>query len=392
MNLDNLDTIIGFALVILLLSLIITSVVQLVGWVLRLRERALLWGIERVLAQLAPGPEVASLAKAVAQHAAITPTGKGSATAIHFDELVKILKQVINDPKNPTWTTKYAGLLTALDTAPVKELTTLATALETELSQAFPQEVARVKEAAARAKATALQAGSQIRFWFDTVMDRTTERFVAHTRLVTVVAAVGFSFGARIDSLAILKQLSQRPDLRAQLVQMAAPVMKEAGAVLHQTPVDANSKDLLPLPAALAAIKASHPQEVPADLAGPDSTDPAAWESALAAKLPAATKDAVLADFRTALGKAEVEWLSGHVKTLQGELAQTSLQVVPGGPFTADEYKSHWLGILISAFFLSLGAPFWFNTLRQLSNLRPILAGKVDAKDAADGSTSSGSA
>jgi hypothetical protein len=27
--------------------------------------------------------------------------------------------------------------------------------------------------------------------------------------------------------------------------------------------------------------------------------------------------------------------------------------------------------------FQSLGAPFWFNTLRQLSNLKPAIAGKV---------------
>jgi hypothetical protein len=34
-------------------------------------------------------------------------------------------------------------------------------------------------------------------------------------------------------------------------------------------------------------------------------------------------------------------------------------------------------GILASIVFQSLGAPFWFNTLRQLSNLKPAIAGKV---------------
>jgi hypothetical protein len=38
----------------------------------------------------------------------------------------------------------------------------------------------------------------------------------------------------------------------------------------------------------------------------------------------------------------------------------------------------HLLGMFVSALFLSLGAPFWFNALRNMSNLRPILAGKVD--------------
>ena len=32
------------------------------------------------------------------------------------------------------------------------------------------------------------------------------------------------------------------------------------------------------------------------------------------------------------------------------------------------------LGILITVAFLSLGAPFWFNALKGLSNLRTVLA------------------
>jgi hypothetical protein len=38
----------------------------------------------------------------------------------------------------------------------------------------------------------------------------------------------------------------------------------------------------------------------------------------------------------------------------------------------------HLLGMFVTALFLSLGAPFWFNALRNISNLRPILAGKVE--------------
>jgi len=30
--------------------------------------------------------------------------------------------------------------------------------------------------------------------------------------------------------------------------------------------------------------------------------------------------------------------------------------------------------------FLSLGAPFWYNVLRQLSNLRPAVAQKIEPK------------
>lgn len=47
-------------------------------------------------------------------------------------------------------------------------------------------------------------------------------------------------------------------------------------------------------------------------------------------------------------------------------------------PFYA-YWKPSWLhlwGILATAALLSLGAPFWFNVLKNLSNLRPVLARK----------------
>jgi hypothetical protein len=43
------------------------------------------------------------------------------------------------------------------------------------------------------------------------------------------------------------------------------------------------------------------------------------------------------------------------------------------------------LGMAISALFLCLGAPFWFNVLQQIGNLRPLLAGKVDDTEAGKG-------
>jgi hypothetical protein len=38
--------------------------------------------------------------------------------------------------------------------------------------------------------------------------------------------------------------------------------------------------------------------------------------------------------------------------------------------------RSHLGGVVLSIALLSLGAPFWFNLLRSLSNLRPVLATK----------------
>ena len=42
----------------------------------------------------------------------------------------------------------------------------------------------------------------------------------------------------------------------------------------------------------------------------------------------------------------------------------------------------HLWGVIASAALLSLGAPFWFNMLKSMSNLRPVLANK-QAQEAA---------
>ncbi len=44
--------------------------------------------------------------------------------------------------------------------------------------------------------------------------------------------------------------------------------------------------------------------------------------------------------------------------------------------------RGKFWGIFATAIFLSLGAPFWFNLLKNLSNLRPILASKQKAENA----------
>jgi hypothetical protein len=45
--------------------------------------------------------------------------------------------------------------------------------------------------------------------------------------------------------------------------------------------------------------------------------------------------------------------------------------------------RRNLLGILLAAAFLSLGAPFWFNALKNLSNLRSVVATKEQQESSA---------
>ena len=70
--------------------------------------------------------------------------------------------------------------------------------------------------------------------------------------------------------------------------------------------------------------------------------------------------------------------LSKAYGTVRGTLADSGLAL-----FEVPEPWYNWkcseiVGVLIMTGFLSLGAPFWFNTLKNLVNLRSQLAKKQD--------------
>jgi hypothetical protein len=80
--------------------------------------------------------------------------------------------------------------------------------------------------------------------------------------------------------------------------------------------------------------------------------------------------------------------LKGHAERIKQDLDKSGFQLIPKPwPGLHYEWPINVLGILVTAGFLSLGAPFWFNILRSLSNLRPLLA-NMSAKTEA-GSTQS---
>ena len=68
-----------------------------------------------------------------------------------------------------------------------------------------------LKDAATAVTAKAEAAGSNVLAWFNTIMDRTTERFVIHTRVVTAFFAFGLAFALHIDTMHIVAQLRASP-------------------------------------------------------------------------------------------------------------------------------------------------------------------------------------
>jgi len=427
--LQQIDTAIAFAVVMLMLSLIVMAIVQMVSALTDLRGRNLASGLENLVRQIEPefrkqlhqvspitqqtqagspwqqvhGPTIAEhRAEIVVRHPAIAHAGT-RAKAVSQSDLIRVLRDLCSD--HPTATLDGAAkekLKNLLDarvpggTDKVAEAQAVAERLAAEL----PGQDAQVKAAVDATFSTVSKLEHQIGQWFDTVMDRLSDIFTRKTRVITVVVSVLLVAALQIDSSEILRQIIHSPELRAKLTEMSETALSQADKLFD------NSERAS---AALADVKKNHTNDdaqtvaalarVPAHLtrcvdgknALIENTQQLANAGVLLKEFDSACQDRT----RQAMGNAYDE-----MRGLRVDLEKTNLNIIPTeihGQAVFDSPADWWrayrephhlLGTLVSILLLSLGAPFWFNALRQLSNLKPAIAGKVDAAKRAAGTQS----
>jgi hypothetical protein len=407
--LEQLDTVIAFATVMLMLSLLVTTVVQMAISVSNLRGKCLLEGTEQLLTQLYPDlkGQAHAIAKKVLTHSAIgeraaslrdllperfravvrLPTNL--AVAIRPEELILVLKELAEDGTAFDPATRES-IKTLFNSTPGKgspEMVAKAEELLKKLEGQFPNQAQDLKNAVENVLGSTQSIVVKVDAWFDTVMDRTSEIFKYYTRQVTVVVAVLLALLLHVDSLAILDQLSQDEDLRARLVQMNDTAQESAKKVIamEDQPLatqaiqnlarDEKQPEVMKTVAALCAQP-----DVNLCFAGLKMRqDGETW---LNKSLPE-PKQRVLEAYEkefTVVTQAHLKSLGQSFQELQDHLAETQLAIVPEPIPWPWQFKSwrNLFGVVMTAFFLSLGAPFWYNALRKLSDLRPIVARRVD--------------
>ena len=377
MSFQHVDTFLAFAAVMLLFSLLITIVVQICVALGGMRGRNLAWGVEKLLER---SPKLrahaAKIADAVLSHAAVRPQFGKRATVIGSDELLAVLRDLSDNEDSSLGEDVKTAIKEALEETVPLESQNHAKRLAQQFTELFPAEAAKMSEAAALVEKKANKLVSDFHTWFSTVMNRTTDRFIAQTRWVTVGVAIVLSLGLQIDALGLLEKLSTDAELRASLVHGADQTLARAEGVLLSKPIALEALDSISqdfeqlaeagLPATITTrdqglgwLEETFPQD--------DSLD--SMESRYLQQFDILT--------RNRLGR-----LGNQLLELTRELEESRLVVVPRtwDAYTASwkHFPSHLLGIIVSIFLLSLGAPFWFNALRTLAALRPILAGRAD--------------
>jgi hypothetical protein len=300
-------------------SLLVTLLVQALASFLALRGTNLRWGVATLLRELdATGkltaPNAEKIASAVLSHPLISDStafgrifgkfiggeskwvGKWKlATAIRADELGAILAKLEKQPATNAWNA-FVRALPAGANAQV---------------QATIQDVEK---------------------WFDSTMDRVSQRFATHTRVATIAFSFVVALALHVDVLGIYTRLANDAPLRALFVAQAMSV-------------------------------AETEQPKPTEATEPKEPNPPA-----AAAAPEEQREVA-----KAATNAAADQLRAALNTLG------PLGFLPKRPAEILCFRDvSILGILLGGMLLSLGAPFWFNMLRTLTSLRPILAKKVD--------------
>jgi hypothetical protein len=360
--LDSLDTLIAFVLIMLVVSLLVTIVVQMCSAFLNLRGLNLLKGLGKTFAVILPDlasvtdteekeKKAKELASYVLKGRLISdssfikywPNWWRFATAARPDEIFDSIHRIASGQRSAPDGLKDIAqkVLTALGLSAgtlndsLKNAKKLGVTVDNAL-QIVPDNDSRtsaqnaLKEVSGKLNAfetNAIRAATaaagdidaayeKFHYWTEICQERVQQWFTLHTRLFTILFAFVFAFWLQLDTVEIFKLVSSNKALREKLSAQSAAVASQAEKVIGGA-VDKNTADTLRQQYA----------DVKAD-----------FDNSGFALFP-----------KEGVGR---RWSEGW-------------------------NTAHWFGVLFSVGLLSLGAPFWYNALKNLTSLRSTVAQNI---------------
>jgi hypothetical protein len=217
--------------------------------------------------------------------------------------------------------------------------------------------------------------------WFSSAQDRAQQWFQVHTRGLTIAASALVALLLQLDAVEVFNYVSTNAAARTALAASADRVIKEADGVLDEKGG---------LIRRIADAWAEKQKQAPIDLKG--ITHTGQLEEALSRHDP--NFDAqVFDDLVETTTKAYYKDQSGKLRDLTRAVSATGFEFIPahywrwpsaeGGCQNAKNILWHLPGIALFAALLSLGAPYWYNLLKNLASLRPRLAQLISKEETA---------
>jgi len=243
------------------------------------------------------------------------------------------------------------------------------------------------------------QAYDRFQRCFGSAQDRAEQWFQTHVRIVTIVCSICAAFVLQLDTAEIFRQLQANPVLVQGLTKAASSVIEEGSKILNPNNTPAHQ-------AYLQWIE-KHPEQALKVLPAPPSLDE--YRRALSARLSANNvkpdeAQALLENYDMLYTSAVKKFNDSSledVERLKKTAGEAGFELVPGnllgrwdqpaerqlhglsrlrGQLAHTFTFAHLLGILATAGLLALGAPFWFNLLKNLTSLRPAVATLIEKR------------
>ncbi|WP_020569269.1 hypothetical protein [Neolewinella persica] len=212
----------------------------------------------------------------------------------------------------------------------------------------------------------------EVQNWYNNVMDRAAGWYKRYTQKILLLMGLGIAVLFNADVVALYDRLSNDPETLEQLADaaeryvqardQAGPIKNQAGPQVQTPPVAVPSGGG-PAPVDTANMSAAPTTDAaPAPGGGYQPAEP------VPATYLYSGEDASDQDFRTSL-----EDLKG---LLNNEIAEIKRPLGLGWEgvsmrdMEAYDLMSKLLGFILTALAISMGAPFWFDLLKKLVNIR----------------------
>lgn len=323
--LKTLDILIGATTVVLVFSMAVTVITQAITAYFGRKGKHLRSGLAELLGQLGiEDPFYANkIATAVLTHPMVSAANGKLGTVVHREEFTKLLLDLASGEgaSNLDSDARDAllGVLKANGVSDPQLVLKNVRAMALQLEASNPELATDVRQSLAILHEGASDFVARVNSWFDQTIDRVSERFANYTHWITLGIATVVVLAVQLDMIAVIDRLSIDDQFRNAFVANATSDY---------------SKETLG--------KAVAPQGQPSPNASPT--------------VPQVSPDA----YYNLLGSA------GLITLPSGSWFQqmTSVRKYPG--------------MLLSILMISLGAPFWYNILKNLLGLRPAIAQKDD--------------
>jgi hypothetical protein len=426
--LQSLDTLIAFIVILLTTSLLVTILVQMLSSAFALRGKNLGNALALTFQSIDPtiGKDAYKLAERILGDPRLSDStfawkrapeerkpnqiapwgwwslGKGWQLAgdVRPNEIYELLNKISIDPKDAlkAEATKVLGLLGVPDkvtSAASDKLSVLLTIADTiadkEQKAAIAAGIADAQGALSHLATNITHdiddAEAALAKWFDAAHDRAQQWFQSHTHLFTIVCGVVLAFLLQLDAVEILKFVSTNAAARAALVASADKLVEKADRILEKNGslldhIYDTAKKQIPV--------IDLPKEVRSAATNSEALKKAIQDDA-AHKVPP--------DFGAKYDAAEKEAIDAYYKERRAQMVDLTKGVDAGGfnlipdmlghrwGTYGETFCAHFWGMLVTAGLLSLGAPFWYNCLKDLTSLRPAVSKIIGKEKAAETKT-----